>query len=290
MLDLNVMNQEGVKFIGYSSKFHEVGHEFKIFKSLYIIHLKNVKVYTQNFIFSMISYPAQVIMFFYLWSAILSSTNLEGVLPEDLLAYYLLAFLIERLTANRIVTDNIEEEIVTGKMVTYFVRPISIYSIHLTEYISKLTINTLLMVPIAFILLEVLTPSFVMFSIWSIIFFAISILLAGISQFLMFFSIGLLAFWIERVWGIRMGFDWIISFFSGRLIPLYLFPIVLRNIVDLLPFRFFAYELIMIILNPISLNLILENIFFQTFWLIVLIVICIILLRSGSSKFIGYGV
>ena len=90
----------------------------------------------------------KLFMFFFLWSAILSTTTLSGITAEDLLAYYLLAFLIERLTSNRRVTDNLEEEIVTGKMVIYFVRPIPIYSNHLSEYFSQLTINTILMGPI----------------------------------------------------------------------------------------------------------------------------------------------
>jgi ABC-2 type transport system permease protein len=229
-------------------------------------------------------------MFFYLWNAILSATKLVSISAEDLLAYYLIAFLIERLTSNRRVTDNVEEEIVTGKMVSYFVRPISIYSSHLAEYFSQLTINTLLMAPIALLLLELLTPSKVILEPWVLIVFSIIIFLAGLCQFLIFFCIGLLAFWLERVWGIRMGFYWINSFFSGRLIPLYLFPLTLKEIVDFFPFRFFTYELVMILLSPKAIELVLYDLLFLGFWLIILIGFCLFMLRIGSRKFMGYGV
>ncbi|MFX0094833.1 MAG: ABC-2 family transporter protein [Candidatus Hodarchaeota archaeon] len=272
----------------YGIKF-EFTQIFVILKGMYIAHLKNIKVYTKNFLFSLISYPAQVFMFFFLWSAILSTTTLVGVTSEDLLAYYLLAFLIERLTGNRRVTDNLEEEIVTGKMVIYFVRPVPIYSNHLAEYFSQLTINTILMGPIALVLLELLTPSKVLLTIPNLIFFTIIIFLSGLCQFLLFFIIGLLAFWLERVWGIRMGFYWINSFLSGRLIPLYLFPVFLNDMVQILPFRFFTYELIMILLTPITVS-VLEDILFLGLWLLLLTVLAWALLNKGSQKFVGYGV
>jgi len=229
-------------------------------------------------------------MFFFLWTAILSTTNLLNITAEDLLAYYLIAFLIERLTSNRRVTDNVEEEIVTGKMVSYFVRPISIYSSHLAEYFSQLTVNTMLMAPIALILLELLTPKKVTLELWTLIIFAIIVFLAGLCQFLIFFCIGLLAFWLERVWGIRMGFYWINSFFSGRLIPLFLLPIALKEIVDFLPFRFFAYELIMILLAPKAIEIVLYDLIFLGIWLLILIGLTWLILRIGSRKFMGYGV
>ncbi len=281
------MNQAGVKLV---KLIIHISHEFKILRALYLAHLKNIRIYTQNFLFSLISYPAQVLMFFYLWTAILSTTNLVNITTEDLLAYYLIAFLIERLTSNRRVTDNVEEEIVTGKMVSYFVRPISIYSSHLAEYFSQLTVNTLLMAPIALLLLELLTPKKVIFEPWVLLIFTIFIFLAGLCQFLIFFCIGLLAFWLERVWGIRMGFYWINSFFSGRLIPLYLFPLTLKEIVDFLPFRFFTYELIMVLISPKAIELVLYDLIFLGIWLMILIGLCLFTLRIGSRKFMGYGV
>ncbi|MFX1251938.1 MAG: ABC transporter permease [Promethearchaeota archaeon] len=256
---------------------------------MYVAHLKNLKVYSKNFLFSLISYPAQVFMFFFLWSAILSATPLSGITAEDLLAYYLLAFLIERLTGNRRVTDNLEEEIVTGKMVIYFVRPIPIYSNHLSEYFSQLTINTILMAPIALVLLELLTPAKVLLTVPTLLFFTLIIFLSGLCQFLLFFIIGLLAFWLERVWGIRTGFYWINSFLSGRLIPLYLFPPFLNDVVQFLPFRFFTYEPIMILLSPINTS-IFQDLVFLGFWLGLLTVLAWFLLNKGSQKFVGYGV
>ncbi len=264
--------------------------EMVILKSLYLTHLKNLKVYTQNFLFSLISYPARVIMFFYLWNAILSSTDLGDITPQDLLAYYMLAFLIDRLTYNRLVTDNVEEEVITGNMVVYFTRPIPIYSNHLAEYFSRLTITSLLMVPIAFLLLEIFCPDQVLLDPFSIIIFIILGFLSGLCQFLIFFSIGLLAFWLERVWGITMGVNWIKGFLSGLLIPLYLFPPWLEEIVTFLPFRFFTYELVMLFLSPITLEQAIIDVAFLLLWLLFLSYLSWFLLKAGSQKFTGYGV
>lgn len=271
-------------------QFRDYFSQLIVLKAMYIAHIKNLKVYTQNFLFSLISYPAQVLMFYFLWSAILESSNLVSIGTNDLLAYYLLAFLIERLTGNRNVTDNVEEDIVTGKLVVYFVRPIPIYSSHFAEYLSQLTINCLLMVPIALVLLEILTPNFMILNLGTLLIFSLFVFIAGICQFLIYFMIGILSFWLERVWGIRMGINWIISFLSGRLIPLYLFPIVLLNYIDFLPFRFFTYELIVILLYPTSILVIIGNLIFLSIWLIVLFLLCWVLLRTGSKKFMGYGV
>jgi ABC-2 type transport system permease protein len=267
-----------------------VPRQLVILKSLYLTHLKNLKIYAQNFFFSLISYPAQVIMFFFLWNAILSTTDLGDITSQDLLAYYLLAFLIERLTNNRRTTDNVEDEIITGNMVNYFVRPVPMQSYHLAAYLSQLSVTSLLMVPIAFILLGIFCPTQIILDPLTIIFFAIIVFLSGLCQFLMFFSIGLLAFWLERVWGITMGFNWINSFFSGRLIPLYLFPPSFMQVINLLPFRFFTYELVMLLLSPITLERALSGTTFLVLWLLILSFSCWLLLRKGSRKFTGYGV
>ncbi|MFW9994412.1 MAG: ABC transporter permease [Candidatus Odinarchaeota archaeon] len=267
-----------------------LARELVVFKSLYLAHLKNLKAYVQNFLFSLISYPAQVIMFFFLWNAILSTTDLGGVTSQDLLAYYLLAFLIDRLTSNRRTTDNVEDEIITGNMVNYFIRPVPMQSYHLAAYISQLTVTSMLMIPIAFILLEIFCPAQVILTPLSITFFIIIVFLSGLCQFLMFFSIGILAFWLERVWGITMGFNWINGFFSGRLIPLYLFPAALIGAVGLLPFRFFTYELVMLLLSPITFEQAISNTLFLMVWLVVLITLSWLLLKYGTRKFTGYGV
>jgi ABC-2 type transport system permease protein len=257
---------------------------------MYFAHLKNIRVYTQNFLFSLISYPAQVIMFYYLWTAILSTTNLGNVTTNDLLAYYLLAFLIERLTSNRRVTDNLEEDIVTGKMAIYFVRPIPIYANNLAEYLNQLTVNSIIMAPIALLLLEIFTPSILVLTPISVVVFALMVILSGFCQFLIYFSIGILAFWLERVWGIRMGFNWITSFLSGRLIPLYLFPPFMNTFSQFLPFRFFTYELIMILLNPTKIYSTIPDLLFLCLWLFILLLLAWVLMKKGSKKFVGYGV
>lgn len=274
----------------YKNQVTELYLELIILKSMYIAHLKNIKVYAQNFFFSLISYPAQVIMFFYLWLAILSTTNLGTITAEDLLAYYLLAFLIERLTSNRRVTDNLEEDIVTGKLAIYFVRPIPIYSNHLAEYLSQLSINGILMVPIAIGLLKILTPSIIQLNPQVLFIFSLFVILSGLCQFLIFYIIGLLAFWLERVWGIRMGFYWILSFLSGRLIPLYLFPPFLKQWINLLPFRFFTYELVMILLTPLDLMIIIPSLLFLLMWVLIFLLLSWFILRWGEKKFLGYGI
>lgn len=274
----------------YKNQVTELYLELIILKSMYIAHLKNIKVYAQNFFFSLISYPAQVIMFFYLWLAILSTTNLGTITAEDLLAYYLLAFLIERLTSNRRVTDNLEEDIVTGKLAIYFVRPIPIYSNHLAEYLSQLSINGILMVPIAIGLLKILTPSIIQLNPQVLLIFSLFVILSGLCQFLIFYIIGLLAFWLERVWGIRMGFYWILSFLSGRLIPLYLFPPFLKQWINLLPFRFFTYELVMILLTPLDLMIIIPSLLFLLMWVLIFLLLSWFILRWGEKKFLGYGI
>ena len=274
----------------YKTQIRELKHHFIVLKAMYIAHLKNIKVYTQNFFFSLISYPAQVIMFYYLWTAILSTTDLGNVTTDDLLAYYLLAFLIERLTSNRRVTDNLEEDIVTGKMAVYFVRPIPIYANYLAEYLNQLTVNSIIMAPIALLLLEIFTPSVLFLTPMNIVIFALMVILSGLCQFLIYFTIGILAFWLERVWGIRMGFNWITSFLSGRLIPLYLFPPFMDTFSQLLPFRFFTFELIMVLLNPVNLTTTISNLIYLCLWLLILLTIAWILMKKGSKKFVGYGV
>ena len=55
------------------------------------------------------------------------------------------------------------------------------------------------------------------------------------------FLIGILAFWLEETWVLRVMFVLMTQFFSGAMIPLELFPAWLRDSLHYLPFPYLTW-------------------------------------------------
>lgn len=105
----------------------------------------------------------------------------------------------------------------------------------------------------------------------NVLFFFISIVISYLIYFSIDFIVGVTAFYTESVWGLSMAKDAIISFFSGGVIPLPLFPEGLRKVSEFLPFKTIYDMPIEILVNK---NLNIENITYslgvQIFWLLVI--------------------
>lgn len=137
-------------------------------------------------------------------------------------------------------TRRIDQEVRSGQLAYLLGRPNSYvlynYAHYLGERLVRLLMNALIGAALAFIMAG--PPHFTWQGVlaWPLVaFLALSI------DFIMHFSIGLLAFWSEETQSFSLIFSRLTLVLGGVLAPLEIFPQPLRNIAQVLPFSTILY-------------------------------------------------
>lgn len=175
----------------------------------------------------------------WIWIALLQNTEyIEriGVTLDVMLTYATVSMILQALYGPTIVFE-ISQRITSGMIAIDFQRPWDYQMAMLFRLLGMMAAGvltvTLPVVAVTAILFPVQLPE--AWSTW--LAFVTSVLLGMIVQFSLQFFIGLLAFPFVEVWSFEILLSSAITFFSGRLLPIWIFPDLLRDLVNILPFR-----------------------------------------------------
>jgi ABC-2 type transport system permease protein len=186
----------------------------------------------------------------------------------------------------------LEQEIYTGKINTYFLKPVHFFPLKLLSNLSyKVLKLTYLLPTLLFCYLYFLkdqTISFI-FSFPNILFFSLSCFLAYLIYFLLKMMIGLTAIWFAEIeWLVGLE-ELIFWFFGGILLPLDIFPSFMQKISSFLPFKYVLYLPSQIILNRLTPKQIFFNLLIQLFWSVFFIFLSHLIFQRGKKTYSCFG-
>ncbi|MFL5802489.1 MAG: ABC transporter permease [Roseiflexaceae bacterium] len=119
--------------------------------------------------------------------------------------------------------------------------------------------------------------------------YLISLLLGYGIMVLMGLLLGLLAFWILEISGLRIIYDFANQFFAGALVPLWFFPPALRSVAGLLPFQAQTFIPLALYTGQIPSNRAVAALGQQLFWLIALSGVAWLLWRRAQHRIVIQG-
>ena len=119
--------------------------------------------------------------------------------------------------------------------------------------------------------------------------FFISLMMAAVLYYQFAYFLGLSAFWLKRIDGIRRMRSPLIAFLSGGILPLTFFPVWYTDIHHLLPFQYMRYVPIMIYLEQVPFNNVLLLMLGQFLWILGFAFIIKIIWNIAYKKFSGVG-
>jgi ABC-2 type transport system permease protein len=205
-----------------------------------------------------------VIMFIFLnlWRMTFSSTNaktLGGLSLPQMLWY--LAMTEAILTSRQRMAAAVDHDVRTGAVAVHLLRPLSYPLYRLWTDIGERGVSfALRLVIVSSIAFVFVGP--IPFSLPGLAMFALSVPFAFLLDFLIFFLIGLCAFWLEDTSGLVLIVSRITMILGGMLIPLELFPDAFQPVLRVLPFSSIVYGPARIFVHPdleFLLNLILRQ-------------------------------
>ncbi len=241
---------------------------------MYLEMLKNsfkqCLVYRTNTVLRFLSSFVYLFVTVSIWMALYSQdSTVDGIAFEQMLTYVLITQVLRRFENLR-VSAYFEERIVGGNISLDFVRPFhpkytAIFMV-VGEVLFSILVFDIPMVVIGALLWGIVLPS----SLWQWLMFFVTAFFAAYIYILIEYVMGLSVFWFKTGFHIQWTVGALSMLFSGTLVPLWFYPTWLRDIANVLPFRFVLFEPANIFVGNASFAQSLNTAGFQLLWILAL--------------------
>lgn len=182
--------------------------------------------------------PIYISIYYFLWRAVYGATPsgiINGMTFSSIITYLAIANVVQGMLYSYIDWD-IAETVRSGNLVLLLCRPMGFMSIYAARWVGANALNLAMVTIPNIIFICIFIPMEVNFTAQTLLFIP-SIILGMVIAFAFDFIVGTIAFYTESIYGITATKSVLMTFFSGQLIPIAMFPGVLREIAMLLPFQ-----------------------------------------------------
>ena len=258
------------------------------------IGIQNTLVYRANFLFRSIFGLIPLMATIFLWRAVFagkpSDPEVAGYTLAGMTSYYLLVTVVDMLTA---VTDDdwqVAADIREGSINQFLLKPIDYLMYRLCLFGANRVIYTSV-AAIPVVLFIIVQRRYFVFPADAAAFgwFALATLLTALLQFLMSYSLALLAFWVLEVSTfifILFAFEYIAG---GHLFPLDILPGWLSRLLNFTPFPYELFFPVSIYLGRIRGAALMQGLIIQCCWVVVFYCLARWVWQRGIRKYTAFG-
>ena len=245
------------------------------------------------YIWAFISMFSSFISYF-LWMAIYGSSE-SGVIGNltrnEMVVYVFMVYVTSSMVSISISTW-VGYDVVEGRVAMNLIKPID----YRASLISRAFGNMIyrLLVPGVFIwigleLYKVFGLGMEFVSLPTLLLYLCSVLMSFLIYVLFDFCFGMIAFFTTYIWGLRLAKNAILSFLTGQLIPISLFPLAAQKVFDFLPFSSMVYTPIMVYLGKYTEADLAWALGRQAIWVVILYVLGSIIWKKVTKRLVVLG-
>ncbi|MFM1767665.1 MAG: hypothetical protein RJA22_194 [Verrucomicrobiota bacterium] len=235
------------------------------------VGLQNTLVYRVNFLFRATFGLIPLFAVISLWRAIYAGRpgEIAGYTLAHMVSYYLVVTLVDALTAVAEDDWQIAADIKDGNISQFLVKPIDYLTYRLCLYgAGRLVFSACALLPVGLFLFFqrehlVLPPDL---ATWG--WFAVSLVLTGLLQFFISYTMALLAFWVLEVSTfifILYSFEYIAG---GHLFPLDILPPALNQALHFTPFPYQLFFPVNVFLGRVTGDALHQGLLIQAGWVL----------------------
>lgn len=248
--------------------------------------------YRLNFLLSLLSAAYPVFIQYFLWTAIYLNTPgniVFGYTYQQMMAYTFLAGLVGRIVRTGFEYE-IMEDVKSGKFSKFLVQPLGYFPYRIASYFGGKVPNLAILLAILAVVLIGLN------AIWGItvglprlLLFLVAIVLAVALNFLIFYGISAISFWLVEIGFLFEGIRIVFILFSGGIFPLEVFGPTFMRVMTFLPFMYTISFPIKVLNGTLTIDQVWQGICVQLFWIGVMYLAASLLWRVGSKRFVSVG-
>ncbi len=258
------------------------------------IGIQNMLVYRVNFLFraafGLVPLMATILLWRTIYEGKVAGSSVAGYTLAQMISYYLLVTIVNALTAVNEDDWQVAADIKDGNISQFLLKPIDYLTYRLCLFgAGRLIYSAVAVVPVAlFIYWQrqyfVLPPDAAAGG-W----FLVSLVMTGLLQFFLSYTMALLAFWVLEVATfifILFAFEYIAG---GHLFPLNILPPVLAQILNLTPFPYLLFFPVSIYLGQTTGDALVNGLLIQAGWLAIAYGLARWVWNRGIKKYSAVG-
>jgi ABC-2 type transport system permease protein len=257
-----------------------------------MLGIQSAMEYRSNFLLNMISASFPIFIQFFLWTTIYGGDRkaiINGYSYIQIITYTIMANIVSRLIRTGFEYE-VNDDIKNGGLNKFIVKPIDYSCYKFCCFIGQKLVYLLVMVFMILGILTFLTAKFGLhFGIYQIFLFFITLFLAFILNFVIFFSISTSAFWLFEIGFLFEAVRIVIIFLSGGIFPLDIFGKNASVIFSFLPFKYTINFPVEVLNGRLSLALGLQGVLIQIVWIILFALLAKLLWQAGSKRYVAVG-
>ena len=254
--------------------------------------LKNSMEYRANFIISIISVIFPVTIQYFLWTAVFKASSenvVYGYNYHQMIAYAISSAIIAKFVAGGFEWD-VADDVKNGGLSKFIVRPVGYIKYRISSFLGTKSVQALIMLAIMGGIYAIMTEVFNFhLTAGRACVFLVTLLMSLILNFTIIFSISMLAFWINEVWGIFVIFNLLNAVVCGGVFPLDIFGKSILKLFDYLPFKYVIYYPVNILTGKTEVSMAGHIISLQLFWIGIMLIVVNLLWKIGMKKYIAAG-
>ena len=229
---------------------------------------------------------AVILFIFYdLWNVIYAGSTtkvISGFTLVGMLWYLVMSESVVSGSQGRTLSYRLTDDIKSGNIVQALNKPYNFVVYYFSSTIGSTFIRVAISIAMSgAVIWLLLGPPQI--NITELPFVAVSVALAIILQFFVYFSISMLAFWFEDVAAFRWITEKLIFVLGGMLIPLSFFPQWMQTLAQVLPYSYMSYSPSYLFVN-FTINGFIDTVALQALWLVVLGAIAFGMFEIGAKK------
>jgi len=228
----------------------------------------------------------------FIWRAIFEAKG-GGINNFDyasVVYYFLLVLVLDSLITPGDDEWQVATDIRDGQMNSFLVKPMNYLVYRMALFVSNRLLYTVVTLPVVILAFVVFQHYLVWPSSWATWVLAIiSVFLAASLQFLISYSVAMLAFWmleISTVVFIIYSFEY---FLSGHMFPLGFMPVAFQEVLKLLPFPYELYFPISIFMDKVHGAALWEGLLIQFCWVLIIAFGANTLWQRGLKRYQAVG-
>jgi len=261
-----------------------------IYRRLWQVNWAEQWQYRANLLMYLLYWLVSPVVYLAVWTTIANAKgSVNGLTANDFITYYMALLIVDQLTSDitiHVLAYKIQDGTLSGELL----KPIHpILTNTLVNNLAFKALTFMVLIPIWLVLYLLFHPDYSMVTLSSILTAIPAIALGFGINFLLGAALTCLAFWTTRVYSLSEFYFALASLFSGQFVPLQLMPPAIQRIADFLPFKFYIYFPVQIILGRVPPEKLVENFALGMAWLAVAYVLFRWIWREGLKRFSAVG-
>ncbi len=256
------------------------------------IGIGNTLVYRFNFFFRAAFALVPLLATIYLWQTIYGgqSSNVGGYTLAGMISYYLLVTIVDTLTSVNEDDWQIAADIKDGNISAFLLKPIDFLAYRFCLFVSgKIIFTAVSLVPVGVFIFFFRAYWVVPPGALTLACCLVSIVLTGLLQFFMSYTMALLAFWlleVSTIIFILFAFEYIAG---GHLFPLNILPAGIARALNYTPFPYQLFFPVSIYLGQVTGRALWQGLAIQTGWVVLFYALARMVWRRGIRTYTAVG-